>query len=254
MRTICQALGWGLCATMLLLGVVDAAEEVFRGELAEGDKVHKDRKAFIDYYVVRAKAGQLMTVSMIGTDEDNRLDTYLIVTGPSGQKFVNDDAEGGGSRVTFRVPESGEWEIGATAYGEGEAGPYVVKALRQDLKLLFGKRENLEEGDDVLLKGGELYDKYPLQVEPGKTYLVMAASSEFDTFLSVHYPGGFINNDDAEGAPNTSMVLFSPTEAGEATIVITSSYSKQEGRYQLAAYEATDSQDEGVPGTSPPAR
>lgn len=253
MRTICRALGCSLWVGTLLLGTAGASEEVFRGELAEGDKVHNDREAFIDYYVVRAKAGQLMTVSMMGTDEDNRLDTYLLVTGPAGQKLSNDDAEGGGSRVAFRVPETGEWEIGATAFGKDETGPYVVKAMLQDLKLLLGKRENLEEGDEVLLKAGELYDKYTIEVVPGKTYVALAASGEFDTFLSVHYPGGFANNDDAEGGGNMSMVLFSPTEEGEATIVITSSYSKQEGRYQLAVYEAIDSKEGGVPET-PPAR
>jgi hypothetical protein len=50
-----------------------------------------------------------------------------------------------------------------------------------------------------------------------------------------------------------SRVLFSPSEAGEATIVITSSHRKEEGRYQLAVYEALDGQEEGVPKTSAPA-
>ena len=250
--TIHGALGLALCTALLWCASARAAEVVFRGELAEGDKVHKDREAYIDYHQIRAKAGQLLTVSMMPADLDNSFDTYLIVTGPSGQQYSNDDAEGGGSRVTFRVPETGEWEIGATAFGKDEKGPYVVKATIHDLKVLLGQRGNLDEDEDeVLLKGGELYDKYALPVEAGKTYVVLVASAEFDTFLSVHYPGGFVSNDDAEGIRNASQVLFSPAKAGEATIVVTSAYTKQEGRYQLAAYEAVDTAAPAAPAAQP---
>jgi hypothetical protein len=216
-----------------------AQEQVFRGELAEGDKVHKDREAFIDYYAFKAQAGQLATVSMKRDNEDGDLDTYLYVSGPSGQEFTNDDDyEFGGSRIMFRVPESGEWEIGATGLGKDSKGAYTVKVLIQGLKPMLGERGDLDSSDEILLKDGELYDKFTINVEADKTYVALAASSEFDTYLSVHYPGGRAKNDDATGSFNMSLVVFQPTDSGEATIVMTSSSPDDEGRYRLAVYEA----------------
>ncbi len=57
----------------------------------------------------------------------------------------------------------------------------------------------------------------------------------------------YIDNDDAEGASGMSLVIFSPTKAGQATIVMTSSYERAEGRYRLAAYEAVTLEEEGSP-------
>jgi hypothetical protein len=230
--------GLALGTAWILPSLGLAEEQVFRGELAEGDKIHKDQEAFVDYYQVEAEAGKLMTVTMLAA-KDSEFDTYLYVTGPSGQELYNDDDyEVNGSRLVFRVPETGEWEIAATALGEEEKGAYTVTVVTQGLKLLLGKRGELEEGDEVLLKEGEYYDKYTLEVEAGKTYVVMAASADFDTFLSVHHPGGLTTNDDSAASYDMSLLAFTPPESGEATIVMTSSYEDQDGRYRLAAYEA----------------
>ena len=239
------SLGLGLCTMMISVCSTFAEEQVFRGELAEGDKTHKQSDGLVDYYVVRAEAGQLMTITMKPA-EDANMDTYLYVVGPSGQEYSNDDTEEEGSRLTFRVPETGEWEIAATAY-EDETGAYVVTAMTRALKVVLGERGELEEGDEVLLKQGELYDKFTLEVEAGKTYAVMGASSDFDTFLAVHFPGGFANNDDAEGGTGMSLVIFRPTKAGQATIVMTSSYERAEGRYRLAAYETVTAEKKDSP-------
>lgn len=237
-----KSIRWLLCVgfgvVLISLSSALAEEQVFRGELAEGDKIHKDREAFVDYHQFQAKAGQLVTVTMV-PEKDVELDTYLYVNGPSGQEYSNDDTyEIGGSQVQFVVPETGEWEIVATALGKDEEGAYVVTANALALKLVLGQRGDLEKGDEILMKRGEYYDKFTMAVEAGKTYVVRAASADFDTFLSVHYPGGLATNDDAEGAYDTSLVIFKAPKAGEATIVMTSSSKDDEGRYRMAAYEA----------------
>ena len=231
-----------LCAVLVAISSTQAAEQVFRGDLATGDKVHKDRMAFVDYHIIEAEAGQLLTITMVpGRDVD--LDTYLEVTGPSGQEYSNDDDyEIDGSRLVIPVPESGEWEIAATGYDEDATGAYVVTATIQTLKPILGERGELEEGDDVLLKYGEYYDKFEVEVQAGKTYVVRAASRDFDTFISVHYPGGLVVNDDAAGTTAMSLASFTPGKAGTVTIVITSVSAEEEGRYALAAYEAMDSE------------
>lgn len=246
MRSIARPIGMALGIVLVWLSAGLAEEKVFRGELAEGDKIHKEQEAFVDYYLIQTKAKQLLTVMMV-PEKGGELDTYLHVTGPSGQSFSNDDdyeffrdSDISGSRIVFLVPEAGEWEIAATALGEDEEGKYVLTVQTQELKLLLGERGDLEKGDEILLKRGEYYDKFAVDVEAGKTYAVLAASSEFDTFLSVHYPGGLVTNDYAVGSYTMSLAIFKPKDSGSATIVMTSGSADEEGRYRLAAYETVE--------------
>lgn len=247
---MCKTIRWpllvALASALLAPSFSLAKEQVFEGVLEKGDKTHSEQDAYVDYYEIEVEAGQLVVVSLEATGDDG-FDTYLYVTGPSGQEFSNDDDyddwEFDGSRVTFIAPETGEWEIEATGYDEDAEGEYEVVVNIETLESIFSERGELEEGDDILLKQGEYCDKFEVKVEAGKTYVVVATSSSIDTFLSIHYPGGLAINDDLGGDYSKSMVSFKPKKSGHATVVMTSSSAEEEGRYRLTVYKVVEDPD-----------
>jgi len=229
-----------LCVAYVLAAESALAEtKVIQGELAEGDKVHKDRESFVDYYEMDVSSGNLMTVTMVSTEDDG-FDTYLYVTGPSGQELSNDDSsEVDGSQLIFVVTETGPWEISATGY-EDAKGAYKLGIRTQKLTRLLSERGELGTDSKKLMKYGEFYDLHTVPVEAGKTYAAIAVSSDIDTFLSVHFPGGLVTNDSAPSDYNKSLAIFKPSKAGEAKVIMTSSDAEEEGRYRLYVYQAAD--------------
>ena len=108
-----------------LLLAAPAAAQTYTGKLDAGD----DRLTsgeYVDWYTVRAAPGQTLVIEMESTSD---LDPYLLLRGPDGQDYDNDDAEPGDlvhSRIEFVVLTEGAFQVGATSYEPGETGTYRV--------------------------------------------------------------------------------------------------------------------------------
>ncbi len=232
-----------VCLGMLTFNQVQAqtGQETVEheGELNSEDRVHSDSGSYIDDYEVELESGMLLVISMECTD-DSGLDTVLHLTGPSGQELRNDDAYDDqgftGSRITTVVSEAGVWEIGAAGLHEDSEGAYKVTVETALLEEMLNERGDLEATDERLMKFGEYFDTYEIDVENGKTYVVNCFSTEFDTFLAANYPGGHAYNDDIDSSYNKSMIVFKPDENGKARIIMTSCNADSTGRYRINVF------------------
>ena len=66
---VCWSLVLSWCMMMCLVCSTLAQETVFRGELTKEDKTHKRSEGFVDYHLIKASAGQLLTVIMSGAKD-----------------------------------------------------------------------------------------------------------------------------------------------------------------------------------------
>ncbi len=96
------------------------------GRLQTGDTALRSGE-FVDSWSFTGRAGDIVTFEMASAE----IDSYLIVTAPSGDQSDNDDAatDVRDSRVVLRLPESGTYTIGATSYAPGESGAYTIRAI-----------------------------------------------------------------------------------------------------------------------------
>lgn len=70
-------------------------------------------------YRVTFQAGQLpLTISAT-----SQTDTTLVINGPDGRWYCNDDANGVNPSVTFRAPRSGQYDIWVGTYGSTSNAP-----------------------------------------------------------------------------------------------------------------------------------
>ncbi|MDH5492279.1 MAG: hypothetical protein OEY14_10030, partial [Myxococcales bacterium] len=140
------------------------------------------------------------------------LDAYLMLLGPGGRHWENDDAGGGlNSEIVLLEPPPGQYQVIATAYRAEMAGSYELKvhgsheleAPRAEAAQAQTEdqihRGELAEGD-ATLRSGEWLDEYPFEWSAGETIHLEARSSAFDTYLIVHPPDGEQqDNDDGPG-------------------------------------------------------
>jgi hypothetical protein len=76
-----------------------------------------------DRYVLEARAGQRLTISL----SSPTFDAYLIVRCPSGGHIEDDDSGGGhNARVQFAASEAGAHLIDVTSVGVGSQGAYQL--------------------------------------------------------------------------------------------------------------------------------
>ncbi|MEM7453741.1 MAG: hypothetical protein AAF456_05225 [Planctomycetota bacterium] len=231
-----------LCLGITASSLVQAQEQkIFEGELTADDNRRAADDAYVDAFEVELEAGALVTVTMVAGDNDDYFDTVVELSGPSGQEYRNDDAADiQGSKLSTVIPETGVWDLTATSFSSGETGTYTITVDISQLERVENKRGELEVSDDRCLKNGEFYDPYDVEVEEGQTYMVTCVSSDYDTYVSVLYPGGHVYNDDIDGNTNKSMVTFTPDETGPAKIIVTSAYADSLGRYRLSMFKVLD--------------
>jgi hypothetical protein len=98
-------------------------EGIVMGELTNQDAQLYGGE-YADAYTFRGQAGQQVSISM----ESSAIDTYLILTAPSGDTEDNDDAHPNtlNSMIQTTLPETGEYTITCTTYAPEELGPYIL--------------------------------------------------------------------------------------------------------------------------------
>ena len=90
------------------------------GELQDSDSEYEPSR-FQDLYSFSGSAGQHVRVDLSGD-----FDTYLVLRGPGGEEFTNDDYDGSYTRslIDVTLPEAGRYQVVATSYGAETIGDY----------------------------------------------------------------------------------------------------------------------------------
>ena len=225
------------------------------GSLGNGDE-RLESGEFSDKFTFAGEAGDLVEIGLT-SDE---FDSYLILRGPGGAGFENDDGEPGNSNshITATLPATGEYMVLATSYGPGEAGSYLLQSSGAELvaapvRGLHQRLLNLEGGEalgvgspvsgalgpsDRQTESGEYFDAYMLAAEPGARLTLRLQSDEIDTYLVASGSDGseFVNDDDpdAGGATDSRFDVMIPA-SGSMAIAATSYSPGEKGAYTLLA-------------------
>jgi hypothetical protein len=217
--------------------------EVFSDTLADGDSTYETGE-LVDSFEYTFEAGQKATVVLSSSE----FDSYLVVTSPSGENFVNDDYESqfGLARVDFDVTESGTYTISATTYEVGEKGAYQVAiSTRNTLAPSAGLFKDEQQGtlanSDYTFDSGEFYDVIKYDFSLGQSLIVDALSDEFDTYIVAISPSEKqLENDNyyTDDPTKTNAGLdIDVEEEGTWTFLISSSKVGETGNYTFVISE-----------------
>lgn len=224
------------------------AQTVRVGALGAGDSV-LDGGEWFDEYAIDVGAGREVVAIVTAVD----FDPYVIAIPPTGEPIAVDDY--GDSRdvaiVEEIATEPGSWRIQVTSYESGESGDYaLVLTTRQRTDAILTEEEfavsgaiapgeapvsgTLAEGDQVR-DDDSWYDGWSLEVEEGEHVVIVLASPDFDTYLTLVSPTGrtFNNDDDGEGGTDSRLDLVID-EAGRWTVVANTLNPGDTGAYRLA--------------------
>ena len=209
------------------------------GSLGSGDATLPSGE-FADHYTLTVTEAGHFAIQM----ESRAIDSFLVVTGPNGERFENDDSGGAlDSRVEIDAAVPGEWSIVATSYRAGMTGAYELKVLSsRDLIAAAPSRtgsERIERGalaaGDAQLTSGEWSDTYELTWPVGTPVHLEARSSVFDTYLIVRTPSGRqMDNDDQVPGNLNAAIDFVVSEPGAHRVMVTSYAAGMSGPYELA--------------------
>ena len=171
-------------------------------------------------------------------------DTYLIVTGPNGERFTDDDGgEGLNSALTLSNPSNGVWTITVTSFGGFSTGAYSLNVTidggdgdgggGSSGEPGFAPMEgSLTETDDD--EDGRYFDEISYTATGDMPLVIDLTSDDFDTFLIAISPDGVEYSDDDSGEGlNSSLTIENPA-AGEWTIVVTTFSAGATGAYELS--------------------
>jgi len=211
------------------------------GTLGPGDYTLPNGE-WADLYVTTAQAGQLVTVDMTSDDAD----TYVVLRSPSGETIDNDDWEGSSSRsrIEHFAEESGEWQVFATTYREGQGGAYVlsVETGQPAAETVQDGPERWSgalDGADTVISTGEFAEVISVEGQAGEHWVVDLRSNEFDPFLIVKAPSGEqLENDDFEGDSSRSLLDFELSESGTYTIGVTTYQPGETGAFDMTLRRA----------------
>lgn len=179
----------------LLLLAAPAFGQSFSGELQDGDTSREGGNRY-DAYTFTLRDGQQAKVRM----QSDAFDTYLIVKGPDGAEYTNDDFEGTSvSQVEFVASKGGTWTVWASAFSDEGRGAYTVEVTPGKIAQIATTEGRLDPRDQQFPKG-EFYDLVERRM--GNTsFSVELVSYGFDGFLVVQSPSGryYRNDDDTMG-------------------------------------------------------
>lgn len=243
--------------------------DVVEGSLATGDATLPSHE-FADYYAFAAPVGRF-TIAMQST----RVDSFLVVTTPSGERLQNDDS--GGSRnasLDLDVTAAGEYRIAATSYRVGESGTYELRVTaataapsapvatappapsapsapsapppsgaRAGLRTEHGA---LASGDSQL-RSGEFFDEYDYNFPAGTPVHLEAVSSAFDTYLILRSPDGQQQDNDDQEPGVLNAALDFVAQDGQYRVLVTSYAPGMSGSYDLVV----NGNATGAPSTPP---
>ena len=223
-------------ATALTIG------QRLRAEIAASDLTLPSGES-ADLYAFNAQPGHTLAIEM----QSSALDSYVMVLGPNGELWENDDAEGTlNSRLEVPVPSAGQYRVVATTYRAGMTGAYELKIFEPSRQASADPRPanqaageprsiqgSLAQGDPTL-SSGEFMDAIEMSFRAGERVQLDLQSTEFDTYLIVRAPSGAQqDNDDVQSGNTNSALSYSVTEDGPHRVIVTSYRPGETGAYTL---------------------
>ncbi len=232
----------------ITLGIDDAGpgsqatRETYAGRLEDSDPTLDDGE-YYDTYPLTLTQGQTFSADLTSSD----FDTWVAVISPSGGAENNDDYEGSTrrSRLDLTAEESGEYLVVVTSYAAASTGDYELEitttggassnaAARADTDNNETLNGELADGDTTL-RGGEYYDIFEFDAEPGEHLTLTLTSSEFDTYLVLVDPNDEqTENDDHNGQTTISQIEYDVTLPGTYEIWVTSYKEGETGSYTVS--------------------
>ncbi|MFO0692725.1 MAG: caspase family protein [Polyangiales bacterium] len=195
-----------------------------------------------DVYALVGTAGQALELDLASDD----FDAYLMVIGPNGRLFEDDDSNGTkNSHLSLTLPEAGTYRIVATAFRSDMQGGYaltfgstaLVDSSPSDTVGTAGNAPiagELADGDETL-RSGEYYDRYRHTFTPGSSVRIRLESNDFDPYLIMRTPSGEqLDNDDVERGERAAGFDIPSAENGEYTLLATTYQPGERGRYTLS--------------------
>ncbi len=217
-----------LPAFLLLVLALPAAAQTHEGTLGPQSAQREDGIPY-DAQTITLKQHQRFTARL----ESTAFDTYLLVKGPAGNEYVNDDfGSTEVSQVEFIAPQEGTYTVWASTYDASGAGAYTL-TLAAGAQATVTTTEGRLDGNDALLPKGERADTYERTFDTTGPFDIELVSYGFDGYLAVQAPSGtWYRNDDA-GDTTRSLLSDLQPEPGTWRIVVTSAMPEEMGAYDL---------------------
>lgn len=226
---IVTVIALGLLAIGFVVTQSAPAEQFsYTGTLEQGDETYEETGEYLDTYSMNLKAGQYVDIYV--TSED--FDTYLVLMPPEGEEVHIDDYYTGDENagLLFVARETGTYQLIVTSSTPGETGDYEFRYETYDSVAEKTYEDELAEGDDVSWKGGEYFDRYELKLEPNEKRVVAMDSEDFEVYLTMHWPDGYV--DFVYGEPAATLIE-ADENGGTYTLIATSQEPGEVGDYRL---------------------
>lgn len=209
--------------------------QTLSGELSESD-LTRDNDARYDVHEIEVAMHEQISISMVSED----FDTYLIVRGPDGSEWINDDFDGDRNAfVEMIAEEGGTYMVWASGFGSQDLGEYTVTVDRLGIVQMDITEGRLDYKDDQTIKG-EFVDMHEIELAPGGSYVIELMSLGFDGFLYVRSPSGEEWRNDDAGTTSLSRIGPLEGESGTWTVGITTVAPNGVGAYDLRVITRAD--------------
>lgn len=192
--------------------------------------------------------GRPVTLELRSSD----FDPYLMLVGPTGRHWENDDAGGGlDSALQVTLADAGTYRVVATAYRSDMSGSYELKVSSGARQIgstgtvatgaanpgggapTSSTRGELAAGDSQL-PSGEWVDEHTFEWQAGQAIHIEARSTDFDTYLIVRPPSGSQqDNDDGPGGGTNAAIEYVASSTGSYRVQVTSYRPGETGSYDL---------------------
>ena len=217
-------------STLLVFALLAPAAhaQTFTGTL-DADDLHRENDARYDVHTFDVVQNEQIAVSMMSDD----FDSFLIVRGPDGAEWTNDDFEGNRNAGVEMIAESaGTYTVWASGFGSQDLGAYTVTVDRQGVVQMTVTEGRLDYKDDETIKG-EFVDRHEIALAAGGSYVVELLSLGFDGFLRLESPSGEVWRNDDAGTTDLSRIGPVEGEAGAWIVHITTVRAGEVGAYDL---------------------
>lgn len=222
-----------LLAPVLFASSVSA--QMLSGQLGDTDPT-RDNGAHYQIHEIEVGTNEQISISM----ESDDFDSYLVVRGPDGGEWINDDYEGNRNAfVEMIAEEGGTYTIWASGFGSQDMGEYTVMVDRMGVVEMDVTEGRLDYKDEQTIKG-EFVDTHSIELAAGSSYVIELLSLGFDGFLYVKSPSGQEWRNDDAGTTSLSRIGPVDGESGTWTVAITTIQPNGVGAYDLRVITRAD--------------
>jgi len=244
-----------LAAALAAPAMAQTAEPVhITGELTTSDSRGEEQHRYDDIRV-RLESGQRYRLSVNSEAFDPVAHLYRpgTVFTEETQVAMNDDGDGLNSRISYTPAESGDYTLRVSGFAEDARGAYTADvAILPPLAppITTPGRQVAVNGSWLLWEGelsdtdsdagGKHYDDYLIHIDAHQIRYVALEGMGFDAVVQIIRPADrgsdnpdVVDSDDDSGVGFNSLMAFSPDEAGDYIVRVTSFGENARGTYRL---------------------